>query len=678
MLKKSSSRLAFVLLVLICIQSVISGLAVSAAVPEPTKLKIYVGPPKVPADNNEYETIYVQLQDSKGVPARANRDIEIYLSSSSTYVGSVEPVIKIRAGETYAVAKFYSTYTPGSTTITAAASGFETVQATMTTVGPVPYKLAVYSFPEVLPADNRQYGAVVVQLQDSSGTPAKAPIGNVNVSLFSSNTTIGTVEPYVVIASGSTYAVARFNTTTLEGSTTITAIASGYVTGQTTIRTQWFSNETATKLLVCVSPPKVPADGVFYDAVAVQLQDSKGRIVNASYDISVSLSSSNTGIGKITESITIPKNQSYAIARFNSTYRSGTTTITAVATNLTVDTSTITTVGPVPSKLAIYCVPSNLPADNRQYGAVVVQLQDSSGTPAKDPEGNVKVDLFSSKPEVGFVASPLVIPYGKTYSITSFNSTFIAGSTDLTAQTAGYDSAQAKISTNLIDEIPLTIVVSAEPAMINSGENSTIRILVRYNDTVPAPGVTVKLSSNKGGTFSTITDEKNGYYSAVFTAPKVNSKTVISVTANASKTGYITKNGSVTITVEPVIQLGSLRLYIKDSDGNPVRAANVVSTSQPSGASPVASTTDQDGLASFTDIMAGTYIFNITKEGYETKNIVLAVNINQTTTYTLTLTKIQSSLFDFNVLLIAVVSIAAAAVIIVAFVFLRRRRRLPE
>ena len=674
MSNKESSILAFVLLAIISIQLVASGSSVYAAVQTPTKLKIYVGPPKVLADNNVYETIYVQLQDSKGLPARANRDIEIYLSSSSIYVGTVDPMITIRAGETYAVAKFYSTYTPGTTTITATASGFETVMASMTTVGPVPYKLVVYVLPEFLPADNRQYTAVVVQLQDSGGNPAKAPIGNVNVSLFSSNTTVGTVEPYAIIPSGSTYVIAKFNTTNVNGSTTVTAIASGYVTGSATVKTQSYSNEPATKLAVYISPQKVPADGIFYDIVAVQLKDSKGIIANATSNVVVSLSSSNIGIGTVTESITIPTGQTFAIARFNSTFKSGSTTITAVATNLTSASQSITTVGPVPSKLSIYCVPSSLPADNRQYTAVVVQLQDSGGNPAKDPEGDVLVDLFSSKPDFGIPAPRLVIPYGTTYSVATFNSTFLAGSTDLTAQSAGYYSAQARMTTSLIDEIPLTVTVSAEPGTIDSEAKSTIRILVKFNNTAPATGVTVKLSSNNGGTFSAVTNESDGQYSAVFTAPKVNSNTMITITANATKTGYITGYGSTTVIVTTVIQRGSLRLYVRDGSGNPVSAATVTSTSQPSGASPVSSTTDQNGLASFNDIVAGTYVFSIAKEGYETKSVTVSVSANQTSTFTVAIAKVETLSSDLLIFIAGIV-IAAFVAGTIIFMLMRRRKR---
>ncbi|MEM3441345.1 MAG: hypothetical protein QXV09_03560, partial [Candidatus Bathyarchaeia archaeon] len=236
MSKSVIHALLIFLVMLLAVQTVVT-FDVNAQSTEPSKLKIYVAPPKVPADNRPYEVIYVQLQDSKNNPARATESITIYLSSSQTDVGSVDSTITIQKGETYAKAKFYSTYTPGTTTITATASGFATVQASITTVGPVPSKLAVYGLPPVLPADGHSYEAIVVQLQDSAGVPARAPLGNVVVTLSSSNTTVGTVASSVTIQAGSTYATANFfahNT----GSTNITAIASGYTSGQATIKTE--------------------------------------------------------------------------------------------------------------------------------------------------------------------------------------------------------------------------------------------------------------------------------------------------------------------------------------------------------------------------------------------------------------------------------------------------------
>ena len=118
---------------------------------EPSKLRIYAGPVNLPADNSTYECIFVQLQDANSRPARALVQTTISLSSSQISVGNVDPEITIPKGSTFTVAKFNSTFTPGTTTIAAAASGYAAVQTNIFTVAPVPYKLAVYGLPPILP-----------------------------------------------------------------------------------------------------------------------------------------------------------------------------------------------------------------------------------------------------------------------------------------------------------------------------------------------------------------------------------------------------------------------------------------------------------------------------------------------------------------------------------------------
>jgi len=641
---------------------------------EPSKLIVYIGPPKVLADNNVYEALFVQLQDSKGRPARAPEDITIHLSSSLTHIGSVDPIITIRSGATYAVAKFYSTYTPGSTTITATASGYPTTQASITTVGPVPSKLAIYSFPPTVPSDKGSYNAMIVQLQDAGGSPAKAPIGDVTVTLSSSNITVGTVDPFVVIEAGNTYAVAPFYANTT-GSTTITAIASGYTSGQTMIRTQEIGGEPS-KLMVYIGPPKVPAEGIIYELVVIQLQDSHGKIARAHGDLTVALSSSNIAVGTVDPSITISDGKTYIVTKFYSTYRSGVTAITAVADGHTTGQASITTVGPIPSKLAVYGVPSSLPADGGFYDAVLLQLQDSGGTPAKDPVGDISIDLFSSTPEVGNVSSTIVIPFGETYSIARFFSTYTAGSTTITAITPGYTSGQAKITTYVIDTYALNVSVTAHPTSVNSGKQTTIRVYVTYEGRSPAPGTTIKLTSDKGGTFSTITDERNGYYISVFTAPNATVQTVCTISANASKSGYTSGHGNVQVTVKPVV--GNIRLYVKEGDGNPVSGASVSSTSQPSGISPLSAVTDEKGYVAFDDVLAGSYAIQISKTGYDTKSIQIDVIATKTTTDTICLSKASPPPLGLPIPpLIVMVIIVAIAIGLVTMVALKKKKKQP-
>ena len=672
---KAMSRKIFlgtmlIILMLVCSQAIFTSLAATSTA-EVFKIKIYVGPISVPAENRAYDIIAVQLQDSRGAPARAKENIEIHLTSSQTTIGTVEPTINIIKGNTSATAQFYATYTPGSTTITAAASGYATVQATITTVGPIPSVLAVYGFPPVLPADGNSYNAAIVQLQDSSGSPAKAPIGGIQITLSSSNTTIAAASPEVTIIEGRTYTVASIKTTfEAAGSAVVTAIASGYISKQVTIITQKMAaNATALKLYL--GPAKLPADGDAYPFV-VQLQNASGKIIQASQDITVTLSSSADEVGIVDQTITILQAQSYALANFTTTYKAGTTTITAAAPDCKSNQASITTVGPVPSKLAVYCLPAVLPADGKSYEAIKVQLQDSRGKPAMDPVGEITVYLFSSTADSGNVSSILTIPFGETYALGTFVTTCAAGLTTITAQSSGYDPGQAKITTYLIDQVALNVSITADSVNVNPGEQTTVHAFVTYGDLGSTTKATVTFASSKGGSFTAPKEEGNGYYTSVFTAPNASKKTVCTITANASKQGYTRTAGNITITVERIsLNAITIQLRVLGDDGDPLSEASVSSTSKPTNQENLNGITNGTGYVTFANVMEGTYTLQIAKSGYDQKTETIQFFAGQTAPQTMDLSKTASSIFSLPV----IIGIVVAAVVAVLAVFLVIRKR---
>ena len=134
---------------------IFNGYLTTALTADPSTLKLSIGPTSVPADNGVYDCIFVQLQDASGKPARALEDTIITLSSSATSIGKVDDKITIAKGETYASADFYATFTPGTTNIAATASGFQTVQAAIKTVGPIPSQIALYGLPPTFPATGK-------------------------------------------------------------------------------------------------------------------------------------------------------------------------------------------------------------------------------------------------------------------------------------------------------------------------------------------------------------------------------------------------------------------------------------------------------------------------------------------------------------------------------------------
>lgn len=479
----------------------------------PTKLQLFTGSPGVLSDNSTNQCIFVQLQDSTGKPARALQDTTIGLSSSLTTVGTVDSSITVPKGETYASANFTSTFYPGTTAISASATGYQTVQSTLTTIGPIPSAIAVYGFPATLPSDGNTYPAIMVQLQDSTGQPARAPQGGVQIALTSSDTIVGTVTPSITIPEGQTYAKANFNTTTAAQteakikSANITAVSQGYSSNQITITTTPIASN-ATKLKIFTGPTKVLADQSSYKQIAVQLQNATGFAAKKpSEDTTINIASSDSSICQI-DSIKIPAGQNYELATLNTTYKPGTANITAVANDFPSTAQTINTIGFIASKLAIYCLPTSLPSDGKTYQTIQVQLQDPQGRPAKNTATEANIRLFSSQPTVAAVSPMLTIPLGKSTATGNLTLTYTQGNTTITAQASGYTTGQTTIPVHLIDVYPISAT---------AGPNGTIS---------PNGNITTMLGSNQQFNITANT----GYHIANITIDDIPQETTSSYT----------------------------------------------------------------------------------------------------------------------------------------------------
>ena len=717
MLKKTVT-LAITILILTSAFAVINQNITSlASTSDPSRLKIYAGPTSVLADNSTYKCIFVQLQDSTGQPARALQDTAISLSSSLTNIGIVDSSIIIPKGATYASANLNTTFSPGTTTISASATGYATVQTTITTVGPIPSAIAVYGFPSTLPADGNSYNAIMVQLQDSSGSPARAPQGGVQVALSCSDTSVGTVTPFVTIPEGQTYATANFTTTTkaeIEAKTEsaiITATSQGYSPNQVTIITTPVASNPS-QLRVFVGPSRVPADQNSYKQIAIELQNAIGYVAVNQSDIRIILSSNDQSICRI-DPITIPQMQTYTLATLNTTYKAGSAIITAVATDLLWDHQSINTFGFIPSKLAIYCVPASLPSDNKTYQAVLVQLQDAQGRPAKDTETNVNVNLFSSEPSVGVIGSTLTIPFGQTQATGNFTVTNAPGTTTITAQASGYTTGQNSITTYLIDYLPLQIAVTTNPTSVNNGYTSTITAYVTASG-VPVTGATIIFASNNGGTFTSTIEQASGYYNASFTAPSFSVTTNCTITASGSKTGYLSAQGATQITVVPspapsptptssstptpastatptpvptpspkptsTSNKGTISLCITDNQGTPLNDTIVSSIAQPAGMPTLFEITNATGYVTFKNSTAGSYTFKIIKQGYSQMNETIDYNgLPLTLTIPLLNGSTDSNNLGGNELIIIISFIVAAVTVtLVSSLYIARRKKSPN
>jgi hypothetical protein len=209
--------------------------------PEPISLVLSQIPTIMEADGQVHEAVVVQLLDDRRNPVPAPRETPVDLTSSLTEVVTIDPVVTIPEGQTYAIARIRTTQESGKSVITASAQGLVSDPITFSTYDSLTQnKLSVYVVPEKLPADGDTYEAAVVQHQDRAGNPTPAT-SDIAVVLSSSSMIAGSIDRSVVIPAGSTFATANFTTTTKTDRVEITASAQGFksVTGllETTLQT---------------------------------------------------------------------------------------------------------------------------------------------------------------------------------------------------------------------------------------------------------------------------------------------------------------------------------------------------------------------------------------------------------------------------------------------------------
>ncbi len=500
---------------------------------ESTKISLSIVPPKVPADGDSYDIIYVAIMDSKGSPSVVSDKLEVRLTSSTTSIGIVEGTTTIEAGNYYTIATFRSTETAGSATISATAVGYASAQASVTTVKSSDrnaVKLNVIALPSPpLPQEGAE-GIVIVQLLNSVDLPAVAN-EDIKVSLTSSNESVINVDKSVTIPKGQIYAIAKSETALGSGQSTITASADGLVFGTATIST---SDTTAGQLKVYPLPPTISTKGTDGGWVVVQLEDLQGMPVRSSADIEVSLFSSDDRILLPKDStVVIRKAQSFAFAKIVPGGNEGKASITPLAGGFLSVSGDISAVQPTfdagERQIALYSAPPNIDPAATDRVLVLVQIQSQSGTPAPVFR-TTKVQLVSSNLNVGKFNDNLIIVPSDSFAISSLSLVGLTGDTTITASAANFQTKQLKIAVqgragSGVELIPTSQNIPAYNApypallvMLQSGNiplkaPTDINVMLSANSDLASIPRTVKIP--KGESFTVVNITPKGFPGAL-------------------------------------------------------------------------------------------------------------------------------------------------------------------
>jgi outer membrane protein assembly factor BamB len=187
-----------------------------------------------------------------------------------------------------------------------------------------------------------------------------------------------------------------------------------------------------------------------------------------------------------------------------------------------------------------------------------VSLLTITVTNGSTPQTGVTFALSSSAG--GGFTQPVIGSPGLYYS--NFTAPLVSSNTNaiiqVVASEPGYLSGSAQTTITVIPFPPLTVAATPKPTAITPGGEIVIQIQVT-NGTKPVTGATINpVPPSAGGSFSPFTDNGNGNYTLVYTAPLQPS--TASVTITASKPGFASGQDTVTVTINGIPNLTNLKV----------------------------------------------------------------------------------------------------------------------
>jgi len=242
-----------------------------------------------------------------------------------------------------------------------------------------------------IPADGRPHPAFFINTQDSSRNPRPLPYP-LNVTISCSDEESLQIQDRVVIDAASYYVIVNATSNVTERkSVEVTVSAPGLQSSKVTTVVEP-PEGTPRGLKVTILPDiLLPLESAEADII-VTVVDAYGNPTKSRSDLNIALSSSNLQVANvISKNIKIPKGSISVKTKVVTTGFEGTSTITALITDLKSDSATITVKGPRAGKIYLWSL-SKLLLYDPNY--VFVAVVDSSLKPVKLVEP-LTISLYS-------------------------------------------------------------------------------------------------------------------------------------------------------------------------------------------------------------------------------------------------------------------------------------------
>jgi hypothetical protein len=368
----------------------------------------------------------------------------------------------------------------------------------------------------------------------------------------------------------------------------------------------------AASIVLTIIPPRLPADGGVYQAVVISLVDSNNLPTATLGNITVFLTSSQTNIAAVPDTVTLDAGQEYVIANVTTTVTPGTAMITASAQGLKSPApAPLTTVIPsgYPSKLVVLTTPATFLA-RADVGRVRVEVVDEAGLPSK-ALNSIPVQLTSSNASIASLSqSSLTIPAGSIFADGSFT-TLDPGNAFFTATSTGYTSGYAVVTVNAActsscgpSKLSLRVVAYGTPGTLQTDGQTydVLEVGLQTSSGAPATStsdVIVQLTSDQSNIASVPALVTIGAGSISALAAVTTSALAGTANITATAAGLVTAAAQVKTVIPAPSKLQTyvappssafsnngnypiLVVQLQDASGNPARArqdTNVVVTS---------------------------------------------------------------------------------------------------
>ncbi|MEM3886662.1 MAG: hypothetical protein QXO82_06350, partial [Candidatus Methanomethylicia archaeon] len=371
----------------------------------PISLVVTLLPDVLPPDVGAVANVVVTLVDIYGKPTRARSDLTVKIASSNTHVANVmQGEVKIPKGSFSTTSSVKITGIIGSTTITASSPDLKSGSATLTVTGPRPEKLNIW-LPQYMVANETSY--LPVMIMDKDNRPAKVPYP-VTVNLFSSNETVISLPPNVVIETENWFTLVKIKVN-YPGVVTLYASSGNMTTSSVQVRVVKSVGYPVT-IKGYVLSPNFPTDELKYTGLMIQALNKTGYPCRVNSSTLVSIFSSYSTIFDAQPIATIPVNTSHVFA-YAIPKLPGTVKLTFVAPNHLGTEATASVYATIPASTKIIVPP--LPSEGTVQACITFS---GAGEPAPVQEDTM-ITLTSSNTKIAEVDSVVTIPKKQYYAL---------------------------------------------------------------------------------------------------------------------------------------------------------------------------------------------------------------------------------------------------------------------